>query len=96
VNEQHASTQEKLVDFLQADLELCFTMLHTSRLASDPVHRHSALEKVQQGLQVIRDLSGRIENPEWWKAVNTRADELERALESVPGPRSIRKQATNI
>jgi hypothetical protein len=96
VNEQQASTQKKLVDFLQADLELCFTMLNTARLASDPVHRHAALERVQQGLQVIRNLSGRIENPESWKTVNTRADEVERALESFADRAQSEKQTTNI
>lgn len=96
MNEQQASTQEKLVDFLQADLELCFTMLNAARRASDPVHRHSTLERIRQGLRVIRNLSGRIEKPESWKTVNARADELEGELESFPDRAQSEKQATNI
>ena len=82
LNEQHALAQKTLVDFLQADLDLCFTMLKTAELASHAEHTRAALEKVRLGLQVIRTLSGRIENPQTWTTVNSRADELERALES--------------
>jgi hypothetical protein len=96
VNEQQAATQKKLVDFLHADLELCFTMLNSAHLTSDPVHRQSAQARIRQGLQVIRNLSGRIENPESWKTINTRADELQRALESFPDSAQSEKQATNI
>ena len=81
---QHAFAQTTLVDFLRADLDLCFTMLKTAELASDPQHTRAAIEKVRSGLQVIRNLSGRIENPQTWTAVNNRADELERALGSFP------------
>jgi hypothetical protein len=84
LNEQQALTQKTLVNFLQADLDLCHTMLKTAELASDPDHTRSALAKVRSGLQVIRNLSGRIENPQTWTALNSRADELQRALESFP------------
>jgi hypothetical protein len=57
-------------------------MLKTAELASHPEHARSATAKVRSGLQVIRNLSGRIENPQTWTAINSRADELERALES--------------
>jgi hypothetical protein len=64
--------------------------LHCERTASfDPVHRQSALERIRQGLQAIRNLSGRIENPESWRTVNTLDDELGAGI--VPRPRSIRK-----
>ncbi len=84
LKEQHALAQKTLVDFLQADLDLCFTMLRTAELASDPEHTRSAIERVRSGLQVIRNLSGRIENPQTWTTINSRADELERAVESFP------------
>jgi hypothetical protein len=85
LDEQHALAQKTLVDFLQADLDLCFTMLKTAELASDPQHTRSAIGRVRSGLQVIRNLSGRIENPETWTALNSRADELQRALEAFHG-----------
>jgi len=81
LNERHALSQKTLIDFLQADLDLCFTMLNTAHLASEPEHYHSALEKVRRGLWGIRSLGSRIEDPESWKTVYGRADELERALE---------------
>ena len=84
VTEQHALAQKTLIDFLQADLDLCFTMLHTATIASDPAHTRSAIGRAREGLQVIRKLAGRIENPQSWTAVNGRADELERALQSFP------------
>ena len=70
LNEQNALSQKPLLDFLQADLDLCFTMLRTAQIASDPEHTRSAVEKVRRGLQVIRTLAGRIENPQSWTAVN--------------------------
>lgn len=95
LNEQHALSQKTLVDFLQAGLDLCFTMLKTAQVAADPEHTRSAVEKVRRGLQVIGKLAGRIENPQSWTTVNGRADELERALQSFPdGVRSRSQSAT--
>jgi hypothetical protein len=80
--EQHTLAQKTLVDFLQADLDLCFTMLKTSEIASDPQHTLSALRHVIEGLLTIRRLAGRIKDPEAWKAVHERADVLDKILES--------------
>jgi len=84
LHERHALAQKTLVDFLQADLDLCFTMLNTAQIASDPEHHRSALEKVRRGLCAVRRLGSGIEDPESWKTVYERADELERALELTP------------
>jgi hypothetical protein len=94
-NEEQALAQKTLIDFLQADLDLCFTMLKTARMASAPDHYHSALENARGGLQVIRKLAGRIEDPESWKTVNGRADELERVLESFQDRHPSENQSTN-
>jgi hypothetical protein len=93
---QRALTQKTLVDFLQADLDLCFTILDTAHLASELDHYHSALENAHRGLQVIRKLAGRVEDSETSKTVNGRADELERALESFPDFVQSENQSTNI
>jgi len=58
-------------------------MPKTARSASDPEHYHSAIERVRHGLQVIRNLAGRIKHPESWKSVYERADVLERAMQSL-------------
>jgi len=95
VTEQHGLAQKTLVDFLQADLDLCFTMLQTANIASDPAHARSAIARVREGLQAIRKLAGRIEDPQSWTAVNGRADELERILQSFPDrPPSQSRSAT--
>ena len=96
LNDEQALTQKTLVDFLQADLDLCFTMLNTAQMASDPNHYHSALENARGGLQVIRKLAGRIEDPESWKTVNGRADELEKTLESFQNHHHSENQSTNL
>jgi hypothetical protein len=96
VNEEQALTQKTLVDFLQADLDLCFTILKTAQIASDPDHYRSALESARGGLQVIRKLAGKIVDPESWKAVNRRADELERALQSFRDYHHSENRSTNL
>jgi len=77
-----SQTQKNLIDFLQADLELCFTMLNSAHITHDPEHRRSALDKVLAGIRVIRSLVVRIQDPQASQAVSGRVDELERALES--------------
>jgi hypothetical protein len=84
LHRQHALAQKTLVDFLEADLDLCFTMLQTAVLASDPEHTRSAIQRVQLGLQAIRNLSGRIEDAQILTVVHGRADDLERTLEKFP------------
>jgi hypothetical protein len=95
-NEERALTQKMLVDFLQADLDLCFTMLNTARMASESDHYHSALENARGGLQVIRKLAGRIEDPVSWKTINGRADQLESALESLQARHHSETRSTNL
>ena len=95
-NKEQALTQKALIDFLQADLDLCFTILNTAQIASDPSHYRSALENARGGLQVIRKLAGKIEDPESWKTVNGRADELETALESVRDQQHSENRSTNL
>ena len=73
--------QQSLADFLWADMDLCFTMLNTAEIASDPAHTSSALRHVSEGLLTIRKLSAGIEHLEMCGAIRERADELEKALE---------------
>jgi len=77
-------SQKSLVDFLHADLDLCLTMLKTAHSASHPEHYHSAIERVRHGLQVIRNLAGRIEIPESWKTFYDRTDVLESPKSDQP------------
>ena len=77
--------QQSLVDFLQVDLDLAFTMVRTARVTcgSAPQRAHETIEKTRRALQGIRCMEGRIENPAQWKIIHDRADELEHALEAL-------------
>jgi hypothetical protein len=83
IREQRARGQRALVEFLQTDLNLAFTMLQAVELASRPEHRYSALGYVGHALHTIRILQGRIEDSESWNTIHDRAHELERALDSL-------------
>jgi hypothetical protein len=79
---QHARSQKALIEFLQADLNVAFTILRTAELTSSAEHRTSALEKVRRVLQAVRTFQGRIEDPELWTIIHRRTDELAATLES--------------
>jgi hypothetical protein len=81
--EQHIRTQAALVEFLEADLALAFTILRTAEIerTSDPNHYHAVLERARKALVTIRTLSGRIEDPASWQAIHDRTDMLEQELE---------------
>jgi hypothetical protein len=83
----HERSQSTLVDFLRTDLDLCFTMLQTARLTSDRAHYDQAVHNVSEGLFTIRSLMGRVQDPEMWKSIHHRADELERELNSLLDPK---------
>jgi hypothetical protein len=63
----HTLAQETLLDFLIADLDVCFMMLNTDFKISDSKQYQSALENAYKELQMIRTLTGRIEDRESWK-----------------------------
>ena len=81
--------QRSLADFLQSDMDLCFTMLNTAEIASDPAHTRSALRHVTEGLLTVRKLLAGIRDLKLQNAVHERADELERALASFSDPSSV-------
>jgi hypothetical protein len=85
--QRHVKTQAALVEFLQSDLDLSFTMLKTAAIerASDPIHYQAALERARKALATIRILSGRVEDPASWQAIHDRTDRLERELEPLSG-----------
>jgi hypothetical protein len=79
LSDRRAHAQDTLIDFLFADLDLCFTMLDAAYITHDPEHRRLALDKVLAGIRVVRSLAERIENPEARQAVYDGANELEQA-----------------
>ena|SRR5260221_4961 len=88
--------QELLVDFLHTDLDLCVTILKTAHGASDTAHYRSAIERVRQGLQVIRNLADRIKHSDSRNTVNDRVNVLEGAMQSLPDAFRAKIRSTNI
>jgi hypothetical protein len=84
-NTPHEKSQSALVEFLQVDLDLCFTMLQTARITSEHAHYEQATRNVREGLDTIRSLVARVEDPAISSAIDRRADELGRALDSLAG-----------
>jgi hypothetical protein len=92
INEEgrHRESQDALLEFLRADLDLSFTMLGTAELdrtSDNPTeidHYHAALRRVRRSITVIRRLQARIEDSSAAAAILDRTDNLERALESFP------------
>jgi len=80
--------ENALIGFLQADLDLSFTMLQSAALTSDPEIVRNTLDKARSAVLVIRQLQGRIRNPKASKIIRDRADELERELSALSPPES--------
>jgi len=78
-----ARSQQAMIQFLSADLDLAFTLLDTARIevASDPAHSQSALANAQVALARIRSFEGRIQDHEAWNAIAARANKLEEAIQ---------------
>ncbi len=81
------NSQQTLLQFLQADLELCTTMLHTAEIASEPEHRNSSLGRVRAGIAAVRSFANRLTDREWKAAIAERANALEQKLELVEASR---------
>src|SRR5713101_2105928 len=92
LKEKGDPAQQELVDFLQADLDLCFTMLKTSVITSDPVHHLTTSRHVSEGLRIIQKRLDRIEDPQAQKAIHKRTDELEKAVEMLDENHSARQR----
>jgi hypothetical protein len=75
-------SQELLIDFLTADLNLAFTFLDTARLEAgfDDSHSQAALEKAVTALNTVRYFQGHVEDPTAGSKIQTRAIELEAAI----------------
>jgi hypothetical protein len=77
-----ARSQSSLREFLLVDLDLAFTLLDTARIEAepDPERSRAILAKVETALATVRHLLRRIEDPQVGSEIDSRANELERAL----------------
>jgi len=74
-----ARSQHLIIDFLNADLDMAFTLLATVRNENGdkPDHYEEAFDKARIALESIRRFQGRIDDPEAWETVRNRAHQLE-------------------
>jgi hypothetical protein len=79
-------SQQSLIEFLHAELDLAFTFVQTALLetGSDNDHANAAMEKAAAALDTIRRFQGRIEDPAEWRKLNDRVAELESLLARNP------------
>jgi hypothetical protein len=76
-------TQETLIEFLDADLDLAFTFLEIARNETD--HHEATIDKVRTALESIHRFQSRVEDPEARERIQNRAAKLEAELEKVAG-----------
>jgi hypothetical protein len=82
----HTKNQQLLIEFLETDLDLAFTIIETARIEHelDPPQCESALAKARMALATVRQFFGRIEDANARGEVHNRADELQSALDAFP------------
>jgi hypothetical protein len=81
-SEPSPQSQEELIGFLLADIDLAFALLERATIKD---HKRTSyqfeLEKAQAALRTIRKFEGQIQDPATRQEVHTRANELEEAIE---------------
>jgi len=75
-----------LIDFLDADLDLGFTVLQTAAIANHADHIVSALGLVRKSLATVYMFRDRIQDPGAQGAIAARARELEQELRAFEHP----------
>ena len=85
--EQRKRFQQNLVDFLNAHLDLGFTLCRTAQLEmQSPLAREDEGEyelckaNARTALENVRKFEGQIADGEVWSAIHARADQLEKLI----------------
>jgi hypothetical protein len=84
--EIRASTQHALIEFLQADLNLCATFVQSARLAQSAEHMdhyHQAKQNAVRAAEAIRKFMDRITDERMRTEVQDRLTELERLISTL-------------
>ena len=78
-------SQDVLIQFLNTDLDLAFTMLRTAQIEAqfDPEAFPDAMQRVQDALRTVRSFVGRVEERNVWSRILSRSDELEASIAEV-------------
>lgn len=76
----HKRTQEALIVFLNAEIDLGFTFLNTAEIAGDTSHYEQALSNTTEAIATVRRLQHKIDDVGVWNSLHARANELETHL----------------
>lgn len=67
----------------ECDLDRAFTCLEAAHALHNEWNRRASVEKARAALRDVRCSEGRIQDPAIWLGIHNRADELERAINSL-------------
>jgi|SRR3954447_24653456 len=79
LKEFQAHTQAELIQFLNADLDLAFTMIQTALIEAqyDPAELPGLLQKIRDAVRTVRALTGRVLDQTVCAKIHSRTDQLE-------------------
>ena len=79
LKELQAQNQAELIQFLNTDLDLAFTMIQTARIEAkyDPDEVPGLLQRIRDAVRTVRALSGRIQDQTVCAKIHSRTDQLE-------------------
>ena len=81
--ELHEQAQQRLVEFLDTDLDLAFTFVRMAQTREDRNRRDRLIDNARKVLEAVRRFEGRIVDVKAWSTLHARADELERLLSAA-------------
>jgi hypothetical protein len=81
-------SQNALLEFLSADLDLAFTAMRAAQIdaGSDPGHSRYMLSEVRVALRNVRRFEGLIEDVDKRSGIHGQADQIESALNDFQFP----------
>jgi hypothetical protein len=88
LNELQAKAQAALIEFINNDLDLAFTMIETARIEAefDPQEVAAVLEHIRQAWMTIRHFTSRVQDQSARAQINFRTDQLEAAVAEFGRP----------
>lgn len=78
---QSSENQKTLTAFLDADLDLSFTMLKLVKMARSVEFARSGIDRIRQALRIVRRFACRIEDAASQERIYRRAESLQRRLD---------------
>ena len=76
-------TQKNLIDFLNIDLEIAFTMCAMAKATHDREHKMQLIGNIQTALKTIRHFERRLTDSDVRGAIHNKADRLEKLFSAL-------------